>query len=259
VDKSGDDGFAEVASSLGGTLRVRKSPKSLPLPRNTEEFRSRFATLTVLLGVAALKHSTRLWLRTTTPELWRSYVEHVLGEQVAAYKTASGGVEYSPSWEIVLSYEHQLRKLACKKVLFEDKDIATALNESLQDLQVKERYFITPLAVSAASSSSSSGGPSRAKAGDWRSEPYDSGKGAKNRKGDGKGGKSKSKAEQRKEDFKKSANDRRKQGRAMKTPDGRLICMGFQSKSCKYKDQCRYVHVCSKCFDSGHGADNCTK
>ena len=90
-----------------------------------------------------------------------------------------------------------------------------------------------------------------------RDGPYFDTKGAKG--GGKKAGKNKSKTVQRKEDFKKNSNDRRKQGKTMKTPDGRLICMGWQQASgCKY-DQCRYVHVCTKCHDKGHGAHACGK
>jgi hypothetical protein len=260
VEKSTDHlSFTEISSSAGA-VKVRKAPKALPPPRNTEELRARMTTLAVLLGIAGLKHSTRLWLKTSTPELWHTYVEHTLGEKVANYHTHIQGAEQKPSWEIVLNYEYQIRKAACKKVLYEDLDLATALQQAMVDLEVKERYFITPLAVSAAfAAQGSSTGPNRSQSSQWREEaPARSSNmsagSPKGKKGDGK-----CKSKVRKEDFKKAAKDRRQQGKNLKTPDGRLICLGFQQQTCKYASNCRYVHVCGKCHASDHGSNSCNK
>jgi hypothetical protein len=191
-------------------------------------------------------------LKTTSPELWRKYTEHILGEEVTAYKTLINGAEFSASWETVLSYEFQIRKFATKKVLYEDLDIASALQAAKLDLQTKERWFITPTAIGAASSTRPSSSSSRY---DDRSKPYEpKGKGSK--KGS-KGGKGKT-VESKGSSKGSGSNNRRQQFKALKTPDGRLICEGYQSGSCKYNDKCRYVHVCSRCYGD-HPSSGCTR
>lgn len=39
----------------------------------------------------------------------------------------------------------------------------------------------------------------------------------------------------------------RQWGKASKTPEGRMICFRFQKGACKEK-QCRFAHVCQRCF-----------
>jgi hypothetical protein len=250
-EKGMDDAQALVEVVAGtGTVKVRKAPKALAPPKTTEKLRSRLNTLAILLQVAAYKHSTRLWLKTTSQELWRKYTEHILGELVAGYKTLVGGQEFSASWETVLSYEYNIRKLACKKVLYDDLDLAAALKEAMEDLQIKERFFITPTAIAAGANSrygSSSSGQHNVPP---RPAPYADPKGGKDKGGKGgdkgpKGGKGK--GGKGKGGKQVTSNESRKIGRQMKTPDGRLICHRFQSKECSYGDNCRFVHVCSKC------------
>jgi hypothetical protein len=194
-------------------------------------------------------------LKTTSPELWRKHVEHILGEEVTAYRTLVNGAEFSASWETVLSYEFQIRKLATKKVLYEDMDIASALQASRLDLQTKERWFITPTAIGAASSSRVISNSNRY---EDRSKPYEQkGKGGKKGGKDSKGGKGKT-FESKGSSKGSGSNNRRQQFKALKTPDGRLICEGYQSGSCKYNDKCRYVHVCARCYGD-HPSSGCTK
>ena len=251
--------FTELTSSTG-TIRVRKTPKSLPMPRSTEDFRNRMNTLAILLAICALKHSNRLWLKSSSLELWRKYTEHILGENVASNKATAQGQEFGCSWEILLNYEFQIRKLACKKVLYEDKDVATALEEAMADLQIKEKHFITPMALMAAATG---GGKTVEPRSHPRPLPYPpkGGKG-KGDKGSGKGKYDSQKGGQGKastsQSSKERSNQKRKDGKSLRTPDGRLICMGYQSNSCTYGDKCRFVHVCSKCFGE-HMGSSCNK
>lgn len=259
AEKGVDDVQSLVEVIAGsGTVKMRKAPKALPPPKNTEEFRNRMVTLSICFSVAAYKHSTRLWLKTTSPELWRKYTEHILGEEVAAYKTVVNGQEFSASWETVLNYEYQIRKAATKKILYEDMDLRAALAAAQADLQVKERFFITPTAIAAgANSRSSSTGYIR---GEDRARPYaqKGDKGGKGSKPAGKSGKNDKGGKGSEKGGKSGSNARRKQFQALKTPDGRLICNSFQTGTCNYSDKCRYVHVCGKCFGD-HPSSGCNK
>ena len=140
-----DENFVMLDS--GGAIRTRKAPKAIPLPATTEEFRNRMKTLAITYTAACYKHSSRVWLRSTSPAVWLEYVEYILGDQVAAYHLDSSGQTVIASWSTVLAYEHAIRKLMVHRVLYESEDIATALRFACKDLSVKERYFITPTAL----------------------------------------------------------------------------------------------------------------
>ena len=72
--------------------------------------------------------------------------------------------------------------------------------------------------------------PAHGNRNEWnRDSPYSDSKGGKG--GGKKGGKGKNKSDHKKEEFKKSSKDRRNQGKNLKTPDGRLICLGFQQQA----------------------------
>ena len=52
-----------------------------------------------------------------------------------------------PPWTLVLGYDHAIRKLAYKLVSQEGYKLGEALKKAWKDPTVKERHFITPLAL----------------------------------------------------------------------------------------------------------------
>jgi len=73
----------------------------------------------------------------------------------------------SPSLELVLSYDFQVRK-AMTKAMNEGVNMVKALEDAMKDTTVKERYFLTPAAMGAAGKESrqKSRSPRRDKSGD---------------------------------------------------------------------------------------------
>ena len=65
-------------------------------------------------------------------------------------KDASGEVVAAPTLELVLSYEFQIRK-HMTKAMNEGTDMQKALQDAMKDTTVKERYFLTPATLEAAS------------------------------------------------------------------------------------------------------------
>lgn len=242
-----DENFVMLDS--GGAIRTRKAPKAIPLPSSTEEFRNRVKTLAITYTAASYKHSSRVWLRSTSPALWLEYVEYILGEQVAAYHLDSSGQTVMASWSTVLAYEHAIRKLMVHRVLYESEDIATALRFSCKDLSVKERYFITPTALKrnpgGDATSSVFTGVTRtiSKRQQRQTDYFIYRKGSKGEKGKGKGKKGT-----------KAGKDSK--WKHSKTPDGRSICFGYQDNLCKKGSSCNYVHVCGTCLGT-HAAVDC--
>ena len=136
-----------------------------------------------------------------------------------------------PHWQLVLSYELEIRRNMMKLVT-KGTGMGAALRSSWKDPVVKERFFTTPLALQGGSrkrpaesmeahaESRPKGGPSRPK-----------GKGKGKNKGKSKSGSS------------------GLSNCAVKTPDGKNVCYAFnnQAETCTRKN-CPFLHVCGICF-----------
>lgn len=143
----------------------------------------------------------------------------------------------SPPFAYVLAYEHQMRKETVK-LLNDGEEIVAALEKARKDVNIKERFFITPASMSALTASQGKWERSRSpqrttwqmRAPGDRPESGWKGRGKSKTKGKFKAGKGK--------DFKLHSH----------TPDGREICYGWNSQ----KERCRYncgrVHCCQICF-----------
>ena len=242
-----------VIQEAGTNIRVRKQPKDIALPTTTEELRTRFKTLAITFILAKYKHGSRLWLQTTTLELWNKYVEHLLSDKIALYHLDREGCSIRATWTTVLAYDLAMRRLACRCVLYDGMDIATALTFAMKDLECKEINFITPTALISSNRGGSSSSTSNSQALQTSGQQKGSEKGAaakkrkfeeqaggKGKKGSGKGSK---------------GNKGGKVTRTRKTPDGRLICDFFnKGPGCTKGEACKFVHVCNFCLAPGHGA-----
>ena len=214
-----------------GAIRVKKTAKSVPLPSTPEELRKRVKILGVSYTLAAYKHSQRLWL-SKEPEIWTDHLDYVLGDDVHGFSLTISGVKVEPPWSVVLGYEFQLRRTACREVVFNGVRLKEAMRMARACPVTKEKYFTTPVALAAAVSRAPTGKrvpvPGEDRPPKW---PKGAGKG----KGKDKGGKGKGKGK----------------GKARfthtKTPDGRLVCFRYQDDQCK-SGKCTYVHVCARCL-----------
>ena len=142
-----------------------------------------------------------------------------------------------------MSYELQLRKRMSRLVTYEGLTIGRALLAARQDVEVKNRFFVTPLSFAAATAQREprqSGGYDRVRPpGPTRPSPWGakSGKGTKN-----KGGKD-------------SKNNAPKDWHS-ETPDGRKICFAWNNRDEQCRGGCGFVHVCRRCFGD-HPAHAC--
>ena len=250
VDLAGDE--HAVISEVGVSVKVRKQPKAIALPSSTEDLRQRFKTLAISFVLAGYKHSTRVWLRSATLETFRNYVEHLLGEEVAAFHLDQDGLAVRASWTTVLNYDLAMRKLATRLVLYDGDDFQTALVRATKDLACRERYFITPTAMLAATAGKpkqtqvdAGGKGNKGKQGVERTIVKQKGQKGQGGKGAGKGGKGK--------------KGSKITTPIKKTPDGRSIC-GYHNTTagCNLGASCRFVHICNVCFSPEHTGLNCT-
>jgi hypothetical protein len=189
---------------------------------------------------------------------WQIFVEYVLSDEVGNYALDTEGISIRASWSTTLSYEFQMRKLICRKIQFDMMDFATAMREAMQDLTIKERYFITPTAYLSAAKKTNN---STALTTNLAASPGGQIKGL------GKGGQL-SRKQKRAIDSSTAASSVTKsskgkakgkgKGKARKTPDGRVICIAFNtSAGCSYPN-CKFVHVCSTCFAEAHNCLACS-
>ena len=224
-----------VLTEVGVSVKVRKAVKDISLPRTTEEFRTRIKTLAISYVLASYKHGNRLWLRTATMKVFQDYAEHMLSDEVANFAFDRENLSVAADWQTVLEYEHAIRKAACRAILYDGKDFATALLDSSKDEAIRSRYFITPTAILAASRKNNAGAGSKG-SGTNRFEPKEEVSNPRKRKAENKkGGKGKGKGN-------------KKGGKGVKTPDGRFVCPFYNGANGCKKDPCNYVHCCNNCM-----------
>ena len=260
VDKAEDDML--TIAEIGSSVRVRRAPKAIAAPSTTEELRDRFTTLAITYILASYKHSSRLWIKPATMAMWQRYVSFLLSDQVASYHLDQEGLSVRASWTTVLAYDLALRKFACRAVLYENKDFATALDEAMKDLGCRERYFITPTAMLTAASSS------------HRTTAPTGGKGilptpelpgpnappnARKRKAAARLLKQQQEAKGRQKGKPKGKGKAEGKGSQLhtRTPDGRNLCKFYQTAEGCSKQGCTYVHACNKCLQV-HSGSTCT-
>ena len=220
-----------------GVIKIRRGYKEGIKPATPEQLRQRIKLLGHTFIFAKIKYPHKAALRDLEPLHFTKLADYLLGEHIMGLeaKDAKGEVVSKPTFELVLSYEHQIRRNAVK-LMNRGKAMDEALGESMTDLIVKERYFLTPNSASAlVAREELPRGWSRSPHRPWQppwERPWDAPKG----KGKGKSKKGK-------------AGDKGYQGSLHhRTPDGRQICYAWNSASQRCRFSCGRVHVCQKCL-----------
>ena len=115
----------------------------------------------------------------------------------------------SPTWSLVLGYELEVRKHAYRYVRSgEHESLDEGLKAAMANPLILQTFFVVPFSLG-------------------KTEPADA-------------------AEQPRTSL--LPNWEREHGKASKTPEGKPICFKYNKKSgCKNKN-CRFAHVCQKCF-----------
>jgi hypothetical protein len=239
-------------------FRLKEGMKEIPMPSSSEDLRRRIQTLAITFYLAKVRHPNRAFLADAEPDVWLPHVEYMLNEEVAGLEArgADGRLLHKADWNLVLSFEYQIRREAVRLILYEQITLGAALERARKDMQLKERYFTTPLGFSALASlqhfSALSLGPSSAastaaSASDsptkWKRvrKPWTE----KVLKGKGKGkGKERSKGKRKGKEM------------ARETPDGRKLCFAFNSAAEGCSGSCGFVHACRLCFGQ-HPAHRC--
>jgi hypothetical protein len=236
-----------------GQLRAVRVGTKVSLPVGPEELRKRLALLGTTLMFAGYQQAHKAYLQGLTPQVFVEYVEYLLGDHVLklASRGAGGAIVSSPSWSLLLSYEHAIRKKMVQLVN-KGQTIKDSLKLAMEDPVTKERFFTTPLCVEAVSGK-------RHAPSDW-GYAESQGQPGKGGKASGKGakgkGKNNAKGVNRGKEGKRAKNP--KHGCLRKTPEDNNICFKFNSGGCSTAN-CPYVHVCGRCFTANVPMDRCKK
>lgn len=118
---SRDDAEAEnwgATIDSSGNIKVKRGYTDGPKPRNTEELRARVKLVGHTYIMAMLKYPHKRTLQGISPTTFQKYIDHLLGEHVWGLrsKDENGQVLAQPSWDILLSYEYQIRKKMVKQM-----------------------------------------------------------------------------------------------------------------------------------------------
>eukprot|EP00435_Cladocopium_sp_Y103_P070051 s861_g34.t1 len=216
---SRDDQDSEpLAATLdkSGTVKVKRGYGESKPPKSGEELRQRIKLLGHCYLFAQLKFPNRAGLRKINPNLFHKYSDFLLGEHVMQLhaKDSKGEIVATPSLDLVLSYEFQIRKLMVK-YMNDGVEMVQALEDAMADSTIKERFFLTPAALDAAVShrdQEKSRSPRRERSGEDRG--YKKGGYPSRSKGSGKG---------------KQKGGAKGNRLHTRTPDGRDICFAWNN------------------------------
>ena len=162
--------------------------------------------------MCAFRYPNKAAFQRITPNIFSCYANHFVGEHVFGLraKDDKGRSMAQPSFELLLSYEYQVRKAAIKK-LNKGHSWVDSLKEAMVDTLVKERFLTTPLACNSWVATKSRSRSRRRSRG--REPRADRSTGRNKGKPKGKGSSRKSKGGNAQEGAWHST-----------TPDGRQIC-----------------------------------
>ena len=195
-----------------------------------------------------------------TTETWLQHVEFLLSAEVCGLeiKSVDGRVLAAPSWALVLSYDHEIRRKAFKEVNMRGRSIKDALKAAQASTELREIFLTTPMRFPAAAHSAGSSDEPRLQPPRAQMQPGDELKREQDSKGTRRTKKPKNQAAKGGQNNRSPPWQQAKPALPVQSPapqakrqkgqmaDGRKKCYGYQKGQCK-RDQCALAHVCDKC------------
>jgi len=262
-----------------GVLHVVKGKRVAPLPAGPEQFRAVMKVMALHWEMVHLKGAGRSVLRDYTVEVFDKHVEYILGDECLLIAEANPTMSCTPSWELLMKYEFEVRKFAVRKVNEGGATLAEGMALARSSMEHRTSYFVTPLAMPGfrGTTARQAALPAPDARGSKRSAeeaalvPYD-GSGGSSRAAVGPGGgKSKGKGKDKKQKTSGTVEDLKKlsprsaykiirnaPGRynvKFRGPDGVPRCHNYQCGSCSLAG-CKFAHACIRC-GGAHGATAC--
>jgi len=234
----------------GGAVRIVKQKQRGNMPQTTEELRTVLRVEANTYCFMAGKFRNKAFFKDMSPEPWADFANYLLGEKVYLMKipvpsTGGKGTEQTPvrpPWQVLLTYEHEIRKEAIKRAYQGSQPLAETLLAVMRDPQIKEQYFTSPIALQNFANKREWAADAPWESYKWsrgRGFPYKGGKDGKDGK-DGKGGKKGGKDKGGKNPGKRDGKS--EYSLMSHTADGREICFAYNAQGCS--GGCGRVHVC---------------
>lgn len=227
VEDAATEAYDAVIDPASSVLKIKPGRSMTTPPKTPEELRRRRRRIGLAWEMVRSKHMSRLWLPERCVDAFRKLSDHVLGPRVAGLRAGDGR---SPTWNLVLQYEAELRKHAYKFVRDgEAVDLASALQMACKAPDIMNNFFTVPFTVQALSANPGEDtvGPISGARGKGQNKGFDKGKVIKK--------------------LKKSPGNSRKG-----------VCFAYQKKKGCKKPNCPFEHVCQRCGDA-HAYFECPK
>eukprot|EP00435_Cladocopium_sp_Y103_P032652 s3838_g8.t1 len=164
-----EDSTSQLQSNLDATGRIRitREKKKSKLPGSSEELRSKLRVEAHAMLMLAARFKNKVWFQELSMNTYQRYVDYLLCDKIYQLQISKGDGSAqttwaNPSWDLMLSFEHRLRKEAYRKASREGLPLSTTLKLVMEDASLKETHFVTPLTLEFArrGPSASSGAPS---------------------------------------------------------------------------------------------------
>ena len=218
-----------------GTLTIKRGASRVEEPQTPEALRRRLTVMQHAFQMVSLRHTNRPEIQGDYPKAFAEFKDYLLGEYVYGLNSQDehGRTVATPPWGLILSYERAVRKEAMKRTNADGIPIPVALKQAWKDPTVKERHFVTPLALHMKRPSLQN--PPGDNPNKWHKSEE---------KGKGKG------------KFKKGRSTL--PNCASHMPDGTPVCFRFNTPGEKCKEKkCKFKHACGLCFGA-HPLFKCT-
>ena len=245
-DAAGEGEDVRFAMVQGGSLRLKKTRSSVPMPTGPEELRARYRVMWTQWEVTRLRFPERESLRGMGRDALERVLDYILGKDVGAYRTQKNT---RLSWADLLEYELEIRKHACKRVNQGKASMADALRDAIRDNELRTKFFVAPLALAGARGRSRT--PRRETKEDTTTMQI--GKKGKGDKGRGKGKGDRNKDPQKEghnDDWNRLVNQSRQKEKLAfgQKKAGKYVakCIRFNKGACT-ESNCRYDHTCLRC------------
>ena len=215
-----------------------------------------------LFLICKLRYPSKLWLTDMQPRIFDVHADFFCGENVMGLqaKNEDGVVVSTPSFQLCLSYDYQVRK-EMGRLINQGESLKVALDKALKDTTIRERFFTTPCALQVRSSFSATGSGNHWDPGAAPTGGRGKGRGAGNFDGGSDTGKGQGLSKRQRKEKGKGGKGGKSKGKYAKnlgahTPDGREICFAYNGEGCSNRT-CHRIHCCRKCFGE-HPMGNCS-
>jgi len=143
-------GGAGVDVRKDGVLHVVKGKRSAPMPTGPEQYRAAMKVMGMHWEMVHLKGAGRAILRDYTPQVFEKHVDYVLGDDCYLIGEANPTMACGPTWDLLMKYEFEVRRLAMRRVNEGGSTLAEAMEHARRSVEHRTNFFITPLAMPSA-------------------------------------------------------------------------------------------------------------